>query len=70
MSERILEALNRWQRKKAEYDKASSDCEGSWGYHGHALSEELKSAEDEFTEALDEVIKARILATFSRDSNP
>ncbi len=59
---RILEALNHWQRKKKEYDKASSDCDGSWGYYGHSLSMELEAAENEFTAALDEVIDARSVA--------
>lgn len=60
--DRLYKAMTRWYEASAAYDKAYSECEGSWGYFGDEYIQEREDAAAEFQAALDEVIDKRVQA--------
>ncbi len=58
--ESLTNALITLVKIKHKRDKAFNNCEGSWGYFGYNLEEELKKAEEEFDLELNKIIDKRI----------
>ena len=56
----LIELLTELIAIKAERDKAFAECDCSWGYHGYALEEKLKKAEEEAAQKLNEIIDRKI----------
>ncbi len=56
----LIESLKEAIKLQAKRDKAFSDCDGSWGYYGYHIEEELKIAHVRCKKAINNIIDERL----------